>query len=276
MKGLFDKTSAECSKLVTNKYSTSFSLGIRFLAKKFHGPIYNIYGFVRCADEIVDSFHDYDKKSLLAKYKADTFEAIQQKISVNPILNSFQETVNQYNIDHELILLFFKSMEMDLEKQEFNQEKYNDYILGSAEAVGLMCLRVFAENKDDVYNDLVKYAMKLGSAFQKVNFLRDLRSDINDLGRFYFPGGTGFTKERKAEIEKEIEDEFKYSLIGIRKLPSGARSGVYLAYSYYYNLFEKIKRYPPSKVLAERIRIPNSKKFSLMFNSLLKEKFNFI
>ncbi len=276
MKILFDNTSASCSKLITNKYSTSFSLGIRFLAKKYHRPIYNIYGFVRCADEIVDSFHGYDKKYLLEKFKSDTFDAIHHKISVNPILNSFQETVNKYNINHELIHTFLQSMEMDLEKQDYNEEKYNVYVLGSAESVGLMCLRVFAENNDEIYYNLVRYAMKLGSAFQKVNFLRDLRSDMQDLGRFYFPGGTAFTKERKEEIEKEIEEEFKFALIGIRKLPTGARAGVYLAYTYYYNLFEKIKRYSPGKVLTERIRIPNSKKFSLMLNSLVKEKFNII
>lgn len=276
MKVIFDNTSANCSKIVTNNYSTSFSLGIRFLANKYHRPIYNIYGFVRCADEIVDSFHGFDKRSLLEKFKADTFEAIEVGISVNPILNSFQETVNKYKIEHKLINLFFNSMEMDLENQIYNDTKYNSYILGSAEAVGLMCLRVFAENKDQVYEELIPYAMKLGSAFQKVNFLRDLRSDMQELGRYYFPGGDEFTHERKIEIEKEIEDEFRYALIGIRKLPTGARTGVYLAYSYYYNLFQKIKRYSPEKILTQRIRIPASKKISLMFNCLIKEKFNII
>ena len=276
MKILFDTTSAGCSKLITRKYSTSFSFGIRFLSKKYHRPIYNIYGLVRCADEIVDSFHGYDKHNLLKKFKDDTFESIECGISINPILNSFQETVNKYNIDHKLIHQFFRSMEMDLEKQDYNEEKYNDYILGSAEAVGLMCLYVFAENKKHIYEELEQYAMKLGSAFQKVNFLRDIKFDVSELGRNYFPGEKELTQERKIEIEKEIEKEFKFALIGIRKLPAGARPGVYLAYSYYYNLFQKIKSYPAGKILNERIRIPNAKKFSLMFNCLLKEKFNFI
>lgn len=238
------------SKLITRQYSTSFSLGIRFLARKYHRPIYNIYGFVRCADEIVDSFHGFDKQSLLEKFKKDTYDSIEQKISVNPVLNSFQETVNKYKIDPELINLFFNSMEMDLEKHVYNEAKYNDYILGSAEAVGLMCLKVFSENDNKLYKDLIVYAMKLGSAFQKVNFLRDLRSDMKELGRYYFPGGSEFTTERKREIENEIEEEFRVALVGIRKLPTGARPGVYLAYSYYLNLFNKIKRYPASKILA--------------------------
>ena len=276
MKQLFDKISAECSKVITNVYSTSFSLGIKFLAKKFHAPIYNIYGFVRTADEIVDSFHSYDKKLLLHNFRKDTFDAIDAGISVNPILNSFQETVNKYNIEHRLIDLFFESMEMDLEKQEYKPDTYDKYILGSAEVVGLMCLRVFSENNYQIYEELEFFAKKLGSAFQKVNFLRDLNNDINDLGRYYFPGGMEFTSERKKQIEEEIEKEFRIALIGIRKLPRGSRSGVYLAYSYYYKLFYKIKQYPPGKILKGRIRIPNARKFSLMFNCLLKEKLNTI
>jgi phytoene synthase len=275
MKEVFDNVSAELSKVITRTYSTSFSLGIRFLAGKFHRPIYNIYGFVRCADEIVDSFHGFDKKFLLEKLENDTYDAINRKISVNPVLNSFQETVNKYSIDQELISLFLKSMEMDLEYQEYNESKYQEYILGSAEVVGLMCLRVFSDRKPDVYDELEIYAMKLGSAFQKVNFLRDLKND-NELGRYYFPGGEEFNITRKQEIEREIEQDFKFALIGIRKLPAGARLGVYLAYSYYYKLFRKIKSYPPDKILSGRIRIPNARKFSLMFNCFLKDKFNVI
>lgn len=273
MKILFDNISDRCSKLITNEYSTSFSLGIKFLSRKFHNPIYNIYGFVRCADEIVDSFHDFDKAYLLKKYKADTLEAIELKISTNPVLNSFQKTVHKYNIEAQLIEWFFHSMEMDLDKKVYDKEKYDNYILGSAESVGLMCLRVFTDGDEEKYNHLKMYAMKLGSVFQKVNFLRDLGADINGLGRYYFPGTTGnFTAEDKLIIEKEIEEEFLIALEGIRKLPAGARTGVYLAYSYYINLFNKIKSYSVQKVLTERIRLPGRKKISLMFNCLLKEK----
>jgi phytoene synthase len=275
MKQLFDDTSAGISKLITKNYSTSFTLGIAFLSRRFHRPIYNIYGFVRCADEIVDSFHGYDKRNLLNKFKQDTFTALESRISTNPVLNSFQETVNKYGIKHEHIHNFFRSMEMDLEQQEYNQSKFDEYILGSAEVVGLMCLHVFTENNINLYNNLSHFAMKLGSAFQKVNFLRDLKSDLYDLGRFYFPGGA-FNAESKIEIEKEIQAEFREALEGIRKLPSGVRPGVYLAYSYYYKLFLKIKSYPPSRVMKERIRLPNSKKISLIINCLFKEKLNFL
>jgi phytoene/squalene synthetase len=275
MKAIFENVSDNCSKMITHHYSTSFSLGIRFLSAKFHRPVYNIYGLVRCADEIVDSFHGFNKKGILEKFRSDNFEAIREKISINPVLNSFQATVHQYNIGEELIHLFFNSMEMDLVNQEYNREKYNTYILGSAEAVGLMCLRVFTENNNDQYEELKYYAMKLGSAFQKVNFLRDLGSDMKDLGRQYFPGGE-FTQVRKSEIEKEIGEEFNIALEGIRMLPRSARQGVYLAYSYYIHLFKKIKESPAQKILAGRIRLPGSRKLTLMFNCLLREKLNAI
>ena len=188
MKYLFDKVSEKCSKITTNSYSTSFSLGIRFLARKFHQPIYSIYGFVRFADEIVDSFHDYDKAHLLKRFEADTFQAIEEKISLNPILNSYQEVVNKYHIEDEITKTFLRSMEMDLSQSNYNREGYEEYILGSAEVVGLMCLRVFCEGDDEKYEQLKPYAMKLGSAFQKINFLRDIRADYAEMGRTYFPG----------------------------------------------------------------------------------------
>jgi phytoene synthase len=272
MKENFDKISSTVSRIITNTYSTSFTLGIKFLNRKLHKPIYNIYGFVRCADEIVDSFHGYDKKFLLEKLHHDTFEAIKQKVSINPVINSFQETVNQFNIGEELISSFLNSMEMDLDQKKYNRQNYEEYIYGSAEAVGLMCLKVFTNGDEEKYNELKPYAMKLGSAFQKVNFLRDLSSDINDLGRFYFPGlKAQLTREQKNSIEKEIEAEFKLALEGIKKLPSGSRKGVYLAYSYYKNLFVKIKNTPIEIVLSKRIRLPGRKKFSLMLNCLLME-----
>lgn len=277
MKIIFDTISAACSKKITQSYSTSFTLGIQFLDRKLHKPIYNIYGLVRCADEIVDSFHQFDKNYLLNKFKADALEAIEQRISLNPVLNSFQETANRYNIGLDLLNTFFESMEMDLEKKEYNKETFDKYILGSAEVVGLMCLKVFTEGDILKYEKLKPYAMKLGSAFQKVNFLRDIGNDINELGRFYFPKSNGnFTSNEKNNIEKEIEEEFKIALEGIRMLPLGARRGVYLAYSYYINLFRKIKKYSAEKVLLERVRLPASKKISLMFNCILKEKLNYI
>ena len=277
MKLIFDTISAACSKKITQSYSTSFTLGIQFLDRKLHKPIYNIYGLVRCADEIVDSFHQFDKKYLLNKFKTDALEAIEQRISLNPVLNSFQETANQYNIGQDLINTFFESMEMDLEKKEYNRETFDKYILGSAEVVGLMCLKVFTEGDILKYEKLKPYAMKLGSAFQKVNFLRDIGNDINDLGRFYFPKSSiNFTSNEKNIIENEIEAEFKIALEGIRNLPLSSRKGVYLAYSYYINLFQKIKKYSAENVLLERVRLPASKKISLMFNCILKEKLNYI
>jgi 15-cis-phytoene synthase len=278
MKAIFDSVSAECSKITTLRYSTSFSLGIRFLAKRFHAPIYSIYGFVRFADEIVDTFHDYDKKNLFQKFKNDTYEAIEAGISLNPILNSFQSVVNKYGIERELIDTFLDSMEMDLSKQYYHKVLYERYILGSAEVVGLMCLRVFCEGNNEMYESLKQPAMKLGAAFQKVNFLRDLKADSNDLGRMYFPGVDlqKFSLADKQMIEAEIELDFAAALEGIKGLPGSSGKGVYLAYNYYIALFKKIKTLPPSRILSERIRIPDSIKIGLMFNSMIKHRLNLI
>ncbi len=278
MKQIFDTISSKCSKLVTKEYSTSFSLGIKFLDKKMHDPIYAIYGFVRFADEIVDSFHGYDKENLLKKFRAETVAAIDEKISLNPILNSFQQVVHQFNIDWELIDTFLKSMEMDLEKNKYDQKNYNLYILGSAEVVGLMCLRVFVKGKDELYNELKPYAMSLGAAFQKVNFLRDVKEDFEILGRIYFPGVniTTFDIESKRNIEEDIEKDFEHALTGIKLLPEDSRMGVYLAYYYYKRLFSKIKSLPARQILVQRIRIPNAQKFGLMFECMIRNQFNML
>ena len=278
MKSLFDKMSFECSKYTTKLYSTSFSFGIKALSRKIHEPIYNIYGFVRLADEIVDSFHDYDKKDLFFKFKEDTIFSIENKISLNPILNSFQKTVNEYKIDWHLIDTFLKSMEMDLHDQVYDEEKYNLYILGSAEVVGLMCLKVFVNGDIDKYNELKPYAMKLGSAFQKVNFLRDANADFEGLGRTYFPGVNmaEFNEFQKSKIEDDIENDFKEALIGIKKLPKSSKGGVYLAYRYYYKLFLKIKSMPSHLILKERIRIPNFRKLIIMIKSISRHQLEII
>ncbi|MBK7967015.1 MAG: phytoene/squalene synthase family protein [Bacteroidetes bacterium] len=278
MKASFDNVSIACSKLTTRSYSTSFSLGIYFLHHKMRDPIYAIYGFVRFADEIVDSFEGYNKKYLLEKFKRDTYEAIENKISLNPILNAFQQSVHDNNISLDLIETFLKSMEMDLEKVLYTQENYEQYILGSAEVVGLMCLHVFTSGDLKMYEELKPYAMRLGSAFQKVNFLRDLKDDYYLLGRSYFPNIdlTNFNNESKKIIEQEIEEDFKYALIGIKKLPAAAKGGVYLAFVYYTSLFKKIKSVPAERVFTERIRISNSYKMGLMINSLFQTKLNYI
>jgi len=278
MKSIFDTVSVKCSKLTTRAYSTSFSLGIYFLNNHLRNPIYSIYGFVRFADEIVDSFHGYDKKYLLQKFKIDTYDAIENGISLNPVLNSFQEAVNKYSIPKHLIETFLQSMEMDLDKKNYSKEKYEQYILGSAEVVGLLCLCVFTEGDQKMYNELMPFAMKLGSAFQKVNFLRDLKTDYQTLGRSYFPNVdiTKFTSSAKNQIENEIENDFREALIGIKKMPSSSKGGVYLAYVYYKSLFNKIKAVPAKRVLTERIRISNSEKFGLMVNSLIQYKMNLV
>jgi phytoene synthase len=278
MKKLFDHISVASSAIVTKTYSTSFSLGIRCLHKKFHNAIYSIYGFVRLADEIVDSFHDYDKRQLLTDFKADTYKAINSGISLNPILNSFQHVVNDYAIDRELIDCFLKSMEMDLMETEHSCLSYENYILGSAEVVGLMCLRVFTENDDLMYQQLKPSAMKLGSAFQKVNFLRDLKNDFEVLGRVYFPmvDLTVFSEKEKTEIEHDIELDFVAALEGIKQLPRSSRFGVYVAYIYYKNLFNKIKSVSSVDIMSERIRIPNAKKLSLLAGSYVKHSFRMI
>ena len=278
MKLLFDNVSVQCSKIATRAYSTSFTLGIYFLKIRLRNPIYSIYGFVRFADEIVDSFHGYDKKYLLEKFKSDTYEAIEQGISLNPVLNSFQHVVNQYKIDKTLIEAFLASMEMDLDKQNYSKEKYDEYILGSAEVVGLMCLHVFTEGNAKLYEELKPFAMKLGAAFQKVNFLRDLKADYTELNRSYFPGIDleKFSIKAKREIENEIENDFKEALTGIKKLPTSSKGGVYLAYVYYRSLFNKIKRMPAERILTERIRISNGGKLRLMANSMFQYKMNML
>jgi phytoene/squalene synthetase len=263
---LFDQTTFECSRLITQRYSTSFTLGIKTLDKKLHLPIYAIYGFVRYADEIVDTFHDKDKKNLLERFKKDTYDAIESKISLNPVLHAFQLIVNKYQIDLELIEAFLKSMEMDLDFKTYNDSKYHEYIYGSAEVVGLMCLKVFVEGDHEKYLSLKDPACKLGSAFQKVNFLRDIKSDFEERGRVYFPGVdfNSFDKSVKELIEEDIQKDFDEALDGINRLPISAKLGVKVAYLYYQKLFDKIKELPPETITQERIRIPNSKKFSLL------------
>lgn len=275
---LYNDVCYKCSKLVTGNYSTSFSLGVSLLHKDFVMPVHAIYGFVRFADEIVDTFHNTDKKQLLERFIKDTHDAIDQKISMNPILHSFQDTVNKYNIDMELIDTFLRSMKMDLDKQEYNQSKFEEYILGSAEVVGLMCLKIFVEGDEQKYLALRSDAMKLGSAFQKINFLRDLKADVHKLGRSYFPGfDVGqFNAVTKKEIEADIQKDFDAGLRGIRKLPRKARLGVYLAYIYYISLFNKIQKTAPAEVMNKRIRISDSKKYRLFLGSYLKHSFNMI
>ena len=270
--GLFHKVSHECSRIVTMRYSTSFSSAIKLLHKDLREPIYNIYGFVRFADEIVDTFHGHDKQTLLAEFKKETFEAIERGISLNPILNSFQKTVKQYKIDHELIHAFLKSMESDLTEYKYDRQGYEEYIYGSAEVVGLMCLHVFCEGNRSLYGKLKQSAKALGAAFQKVNFLRDIQSDFNDLSRRYFPGCDfhNFTEPDKLQIESDIEQDFKNAYGGILHLPLKAKFGVYVAYKYYYSLFRKIKNTEPQYILQKRIRIPNYHKAYIVFRASVK------
>lgn len=277
-KELFDKISFKCSRLTTKSYSTSFSLGILCLEKELHDPIYSIYGFVRFADEIVDTFHQHDKKSLLERFKKDTYLALDEKISLNPILQSFQTTVNKYKIDRDLIDQFLHSMEMDLEKKTHNQESFEKYILGSAEVVGLMCLKVFCKGDQQEYHKLKPSAMRLGSAFQKINFLRDLNADYVGMGRTYFPGISmdKFDATSKKQIEDNIAEDFHEGFKGIQQLPKGAKFGVYISYLYYLALFKKIKNTPVEKVLNNRIRIRNRHKFSILFFSYIRYQFNLI
>lgn len=274
MKKLFDELSYDVSKSTTKKYSTSFSLGILALKPSIRPAIYAIYGYVRLADEIVDSFHDFDKEVLLERFKKETDMALDEGISLNPILQSFQDTVQTYQIDRELIYQFLHSMQMDLKPVDYNSDLYEEYIYGSAEVVGLMCLQVFTEGDKQKYEELKPYARKLGSAFQKLNFLRDLKEDYQNLGRTYFPGVEMqvFSNDVKAEIEKGIEEEFKEALIGIKLLPVSSKFGVYLAYKYYLSLFHKIKRKNAQSILNQRIRIPNSLKFVVMLKSYVRYK----
>jgi len=274
MKQLFDELSYSVSKIITKKYSTSFSLGILALKPNIRSGIYAIYGYVRLADEIVDSFHGYDREKLLRRLKIETDNALIEGISINPVLQSFQETVRKYKIDRSLIDQFLHSMEMDLHKIDYDSERYKEYIFGSAEVVGLMCLQVFTEGNKDQCEELKPYAMKLGSAFQKINFLRDLKDDYQILGRTYFPNIDlrVFDNGVKTEIENEIHEEFKEALIGIKKLPSSAMFGVYLAYKYYLSLFKKIRSKSSKEILNKRIRVANSEKAYVVFKSYLRYK----
>lgn len=275
---LFNSTCMECSQLITQRYSTSFSMGIKVFDKAYRAPIYAIYGFVRFADEIVDTFHDFNKRELLDEFKLETYRAIERGISLNPVLNSFQKVVNDFKIDVKLIDTFLKSMEMDLEKKDYDFDGYKEYILGSAEVVGLMCLRVFVKGNQKMYDELTPYAMSLGSAFQKINFLRDLNADFIGMGRIYFPNVDmqKLNDETKASIEKDIEIDFEMGLQGIKMLPKKARLGVYVAYIYYNSLFKKIKKLKASNIIEERIRIPNPQKIALFAGSYLRNSFNML
>ena len=275
---LYNQVCRECSEHITKRYSTSFSLGIRLFSKELRNPIYSIYGFVRFADEIVDTFHDYDKEQLLQDFRKETHLAIDNKISLNPILHSFQNIVHAYDIDLELIDSFLDSMAMDLVDIEYNKDLYRKYIYGSAEVVGLMCLKVFLKNNRTQYDELKKSAMSLGSAFQKINFLRDIRDDFEDKGRTYFPGVDllKFSDSDKKEIENDIEIDFKKGLTGIRQLPKSARFGVYIAYKFYYNLFQKIKATSFQTILSKRVRIKNRRKAYLLAKYSLKNSLNLI
>jgi 15-cis-phytoene synthase len=275
---LFHKTSETCSRIVTESYSTSFSSAIQMLHKDLRGPVHNIYGFVRFADEIVDTFHEHDKATLLQQFKDETYAAIERRISLNPILHSFQRTVNEYNIDIRLVDAFFRSMEMDLNNKAYDREGYQEYIYGSAEVVGLMCLYVFCEGNKNLYTELEDGARSLGAAFQKVNFLRDIKADYTGLSRIYFPGCdfNNFTEADKRNIEADIQDDFREACNAISKLPLKARFGVYVAYKYYLSLFKKIKGMKPARVLEARIRIPNYRKAMIIFRAGVKNQLRLI
>jgi phytoene/squalene synthetase len=276
MMNLFHEVCELCSRNTTERYSTSFSSAIRLLHQDLRQPIYNIYGLVRFADEIVDTFHEYDKATLISDFRSQTFEAIERGISLNPILHSFQLTVNQYKIDHALIHAFFNSMEMDLQKTQYNNEGYNEYIYGSAEVVGLMCLYVFLEGDAVQYEKLKPSARSLGAAFQKVNFLRDVQADYNQLDRTYFPGldFSNFTDRQKREIEADIQKDFDDAYAGIMQLPAKARFGVYVAYKYYLSLFRKIKKLQPAVIMQERVRIPDYHKVMILLRAGVRSQLN--
>lgn len=278
MMQLFHDVSRQCSKFTTYKYSTSFSGAIKLLHKDLQTPIYNIYGFVRFADEIVDTFHEFDKEELLREFKIETYKAIERKISLNPILHSFQTTVNEYEIDLSLINAFFKSMEYDLHKTKYDEADYKEYIYGSAEVVGLMCLNIFCEKDLEKFENLKPAAQALGAAFQKVNFLRDVKSDYLQLERTYFPeiDFRNFTSVIKKNIEEEIMEDFINAYNGITQLPFKARFGVYVAYKYYLSLFKKIKRTHAAKILDQRIRIPNYSKAFILIKAGVKNRLNLI
>jgi phytoene/squalene synthetase len=278
MMSLYSDVCRSCSELITNRYSTSFSLGIKSFDKHLRPPIYAVYGFVRFADEIVDTFHDFDKATLLQEFRTDTYKAIEQKISLNPVLQAFQEVVHRYSIERELIDAFLDSMEMDLHFDRYEDSLYKKYIYGSAEVVGLMCLRVFCDGDDAAYQKLKAPACSLGSAFQKINFLRDMKSDFQERGRVYFPGVDfqRFTQQDKLAIEADIKKDFDDAYIGIVQLPRSARFGVYLAYVYYTKLFAKIKGSQVRQVKQERIRVNDGRKMMLLFSSMVRNQFNLL
>ena len=279
MKELFDKISEECSKNVTKSYSTSFSLATKMLSSNIRQDIYNIYGFVRFADEIVDTFHSYNKKELFKRFVNDLNHSLKHKISLNPILNSFQKTVHKYNIDRDLINSFLKSMEQDLKKKKYESlQEYKEYIYGSADVVGLMCLKVFVSGRNDDYKKLKPYAMSLGSAFQKVNFLRDIKDDYNKLNRVYFPGvdyGT-FNEDVKNNIMIDIEKDFTKALKGIYMLPNNSKFGVYAAYKYYKRLLRKLERASYLQIKNERVRVPNYQKVDVLARSYVRYRLNIL
>jgi len=275
---LFHKVSQRCSRITTEEYSTSFASAIRLLHKDLQIPIYNIYGFVRFADEIVDTFHGFDKKDLLKQLRKETYEAIERAISLNPIVHSFQITVNKYHIDLGLIDAFFQSMEKDLDRNSYDAIGYKEYIYGSAETVGLMCLSVFCESDKKQFEHLKDHARSLGAAFQKVNFLRDIKNDQENLGRSYFPGVDfgNFTPDMKRRVEEEISSDFHHAYLGILKLPWKAKFGVYVAYKYYLSLFRKIRKTSPAQIMEERIRIPNYRKAMILVRAGLKNQLKLI
>lgn len=274
----FHEVSMNCSRNTTEKYSTSFSSAIKLLHKDLRQPIFNIYGFVRFADEIVDTFHEHDKAILLEEFKKDTYLAIERKISLNPILHSFQLTVNQYNISHDLIDAFLYSMELDLSERKYDRNGYEQYIYGSAEVVGLMCLYVFCDGDKKLYEQLKPGARSLGAAFQKVNFLRDLKADFEGLERVYFPGCDfrNFTETDKRNIELDIQKDFNDAYVAILQLPMKSRFGVYVAYKYYLSLFNKIKKLQPQRIMQERVRIPDYGKFFIVAKAGLRSQLNLL
>ena len=279
MKELFDSVSYDCSKIVTNSYSTSFSLATRMLSPSIRTHIYNIYGFVRFADEIVDSFHSYNKMELFNRFEESLYLAISNKISLNPILNSFQMTVNLYHIDIDYIKSFMTSMRWDLSKKTYKTEKeYKDYIYGSADVVGLMCLKVFVKGDKRLFEKLKKPAMHLGSAFQKVNFLRDLKSDTENLNRLYFPDVNidSFDENSKSKIINEIKEDFKQGKTGIFQLPNESKFGVYTAYKYYLRLLKKLKKTPSTEIKSKRIRVANYQKADVLARSFIRYQFNLL
>ena len=279
MKEIFDKVSYECSEKVTKTYSTSFSMATKLLSKSIRKDIYNIYGFVRFADEIVDSFHNFNKSELFNSFAEDLDNALLNKISLNPILNSFQHTYHKYSIDRDLVDSFMKSMRMDLKKKKYSTAKeYKEYIYGSADVVGLMCLKVFVQGNEKQFQKLKINAMKLGSAFQKVNFLRDIKADQENLKRSYFPNTqfNNLSELEKNTIINEIEDDFKLGLQGIKELPIVAKFGVFIAYRYYNQLLKKLKKTPATEIINKRIRVPNLKKLELLTRSYVKYQLNLL